>query len=198
MPPKAVGQAQAAVKATNDAVRKTLKPMMANPVNERGSVGAYGKYGFAKMPTVEKTEQAAAMRQTAAATQMVSQSASKVSENVRIMRKEIERVGRKGPTIMHSIGRSLRSMLIVTTVAGGLRNFVSADKQVSASLAQVRGKLWTAFSTIIPAIRTLCSWLATVTAWLSSFLGGLRNELIRGKGHSEQHRQHRRSSWRSE
>lgn len=180
----AVRQAQSAVKATNEAVRKTLKPIMANPVNERGSVGAYKKYEFAKMPTVEKTEQAAAMTQTAAATAKVAQTASKAADNVRNVRKEIERVGRMGPTLMNSIGRSLRSMLIVTAVAGGLRNFVrwmgnvvSADKQVSASLAQVRGNMSTAFAPIynsaIPAIRSLVSWLATATAWVATFISTL-------------------------
>lgn len=127
---------------------------------------------------------ASAVNETASATEKLKARAGGAAEKVREVRKEVERVGRKGPSIMQSIGRSLRSMLIVTAVAGGLRSFlrwmgnvVSADKQVSASLAQVRGNLLTAFAPIynyiIPAIRTLCNGLATATAWLSSFLGGL-------------------------
>lgn len=182
--PGSVQQMRAAAKSAQESVRKTLQPAMANPVNERGNAGSYKKYEFAKMPQVEMAKQAADMTQTAASTAKVARAADSAAKKVREVRKEVERVGRKGPTIMQSIGRSLRSMLIVTAVAGGLRGLirwlggvVSADKQVSASLAQVRGNLLSAFapiySAIIPAIRTLCSWLATATAWLSSFLGGL-------------------------
>lgn len=182
--PGSVQQMRAAAKSAQESVRKTLQPAMVNPVNERGNAGSYKKYVFAKMPQVEMAKQAADMTQTAASTAKVARAADSAAKKVLEVRKEVERVGRKGPTIMQSIGRSLRSMLIVTAVAGGLRGLirwlggvVSADKQVSASLAQVRGNLLSAFapiySAIIPAIRTLCSWLATATAWLSSFLGGL-------------------------
>ena len=90
----------------------------------------------------------------------------------------------KSKTIFSSIGRSLRSMLIITAVSRGVVNFigwlgrvVAADAQVSASLAAVRQNLLTAFAPIynaaLPAIQTLVGWLVSATQAISNFINAL-------------------------
>lgn len=196
--PGSVQQMRAAAKSAQESVRKTLQPAMVNPVNERGNAGSYKKYEFAKMPHVEMAKQAADMTQTAASTAKVARAADSAAKKVREVRKEVERVGRKGPTIMQSIGRSLRSMLIITVAARGIQSMVRwmgalvvSDKEVAASLATVKGNLASSFAPIysaaIPAIRSLIGWLASATSWIATFIstlfgmsGGYAQEIAKG------------------
>lgn len=64
--------------------------------------------------------------------------------------------------------RAMRKMLLST---------IGADKQMSTSLAQIRGNLISAFAPIynyiLPAIRTLLAWLAKLTAVVSVFINSL-------------------------
>lgn len=127
---------------------------------------------------------ASAVNETASATEKLKASAGGAAEKVREVRKEIERAGRKGPSIMQSIGRSLRSMLIITAVSRGIMSFVqwmgrayAADKQVAASLAQVKANLLSAFTPIynaaLPAIQTLVGWLVTLTNAMARFVNSI-------------------------
>ena len=64
--------------------------------------------------------------------------------------------------------RTMRKMLLST---------IGADKQMSTSLAQIKGNLISAFAPIynyiLPAIRTLLAWLAKLTAVVSVFINSL-------------------------
>lgn len=110
--------------------------------------------------------------------------AGKAGEQMEEMGRKAERGSGRSKTIFGSIGRSLRSMLIITAVSRGVANFigwlgrvVAADSQVSASLAAVRQNLLTAFAPIynavLPAIQTLVGWLVTATQAISNFINAL-------------------------
>ena len=127
------------------------------------------------------TPDTGSLDETASATENVGNQADKAAPKFGRLRREIEHTGRKGPTIMHSLGRSLRSMLIITAVSRGVMNFVrwlgrayAADKQVAASLSQIKASLTTAFAPIynaaLPAIRALISALASVCNWIAKFI----------------------------
>lgn len=64
--------------------------------------------------------------------------------------------------------RAMRSALMST---------IGADAQMSNSLAQIKGNLITAFAPIynfvVPAIRTLLSWIAKLTATIATFVNSL-------------------------
>lgn len=97
-------------------------------------------------------------------------STSKVSEQMGKFAKRIATIAKK-VFIFTMIAKALRAMRSV------LLNTINADKQMSASLAQIRGNLLTAFapiySFVLPAIRTLLSWLAKLTAVISSVFGAI-------------------------
>lgn len=64
--------------------------------------------------------------------------------------------------------RAMRSALMST---------IGADAQMSNSLAQIKGNLITAFASIynfvVPAIRTLLSWIAKLTATIATFVNSI-------------------------
>lgn len=97
-------------------------------------------------------------------------STSKVSEQMGKFAKRIATIAKK-VFIFSMITKALRAM------RSGLLNTINADKQMSASLAQIKGNLLTAFapiySFVLPAIRTLLSWLAKLTAVISSVFGAI-------------------------
>lgn len=140
---------------TGDAIQKTtqqlkdaqlqLQGVQANQAKANDAIGAY----------VQKQQSAAA-------------STSKVSEQMGKFAKRIATIAKK-VFIFTMIAKALRAMRSV------LLNTINADKQMSASLAQIRGNLLTAFapiySFVLPAIRTLLSWLAKLTAVISSVFG---------------------------
>ena len=140
---------------TGDAIQKTtqqlkdaqlqLQGVQANQAKANDAIGAY----------VQKQQSAAT-------------STSKVSEQMGKFAKRIATIAKK-VFIFTMISKALRAMRSV------LLNTINADKQMSASLAQIRGNLLTAFapiySFVLPAIRTLLSWLAKLTAVISSVFG---------------------------
>lgn len=142
---------------TGDAIQKTtqqlkdaqlqLQGVQANQAKANDAIGAY----------VQKQQSAAA-------------STSKVSEQMGKFAKRIATIAKK-VFIFTMIAKALRAMRSV------LLNTINADKQMSASLAQIRGNLLTAFapiySFVLPAIRTLLSWLAKLTAVISSVFGAI-------------------------
>lgn len=142
---------------TGDAIQKTtqqlqdaqlqLQGLQANQAKANDAIGAY----------VQKQQSAAA-------------STSKVSEQMGKFAKRIATIAKK-VFIFTMIAKALRAMRSV------LLNTINADKQMSASLAQIRGNLLTAFapiySFVLPAIRTLLSWLAKLTAVISSVFGAI-------------------------
>lgn len=140
---------------TGDAIQKTtqqlkdaqlqLQGLQANQAKANDAIGAY----------VQKQQSAAT-------------STSKVSEQMGKFAKRIATIAKK-VFIFTMIAKALRAMRSV------LLNTINADKQMSASLAQIRGNLLTAFapiySFVLPAIRALLSWLAKLTAAISSVFG---------------------------
>lgn len=140
---------------TGDAIQKTtqqlkdaqlqLQGVQANQAKANDAIGAY----------VQKQQSAAA-------------STSKVSEQMGKFAKRIATIAKK-VFIFTMITKALRAMRSV------LLNTINADKQMSASLAQIKGNLLTAFapiySFVLPAIRALLSWLAKLTAVISSVFG---------------------------
>lgn len=140
---------------TGDAIQKTtqqlkdaqlqLQGLQANQAKANDAIGAY----------VQKQQSAAT-------------STSKVSEQMGKFAKRIATIAKK-VFIFTMITKALRAMRSV------LLNTINADKQMSASLAQIRGNLLTAFapiySFVLPAVRTLLSWLAKLTAVISSVFG---------------------------
>lgn len=140
---------------TGDAIQKTtqqlkdaqlqLQGLQANQAKANDAIGAY----------VQKQQSAAT-------------STSKVSEQMGKFAKRIATIAKK-VFIFTMITKALRAMRSV------LLNTINADKQMSASLAQIKGNLLTAFapiySFVLPAIRTLLSWLAKLTAVISSVFG---------------------------
>lgn len=142
---------------TGDAIQKTtqqlkdaqlqLQGLQANQAKANDAIGAY----------VQKQQSAAT-------------STSKVSEQMGKFAKRIATIAKK-VFIFTMITKALRAMRSV------LLNTINADKQMTASLAQIRGNLLTAFapiySFVLPAIRTLLSWLAKLTAVISSVFGAI-------------------------
>lgn len=140
---------------TGDAIQKTtqqlkdaqlqLQGLQANQAKANDAIGAY----------VQKQQSAAT-------------STSKVSEQMGKFAKRIATIAKK-VFIFTMITKALRAMRSV------LLNTINADKQMSASLAQIKGNLLTAFapiySFVLPAIRTLLAWLAKLTAVISSVFG---------------------------
>lgn len=140
---------------TGDAIQKTtqqlkdaqlqLQGVQANQAKANDAIGAY----------VQKQQSAAT-------------STSKVSEQMGKFAKRIATIAKK-VFIFTMITKALRAMRSV------LLNTINADKQMSASLAQIRGNLLTAFapiySFVLPAIRTLLAGLAKLTAVISSVFG---------------------------
>lgn len=142
---------------TGDAIQKTtqqlkdaqlqLQGLQANQAKANDAIGAY----------VQKQQSAAA-------------STSKVSEQMGKFAKRIATIAKK-VFIFTMITKALRAMRSV------LLNTINADKQMSASLAQIKGNLLTAFapiySFVLPAIRALLAWLAKLTAVISSVFGAI-------------------------
>ena len=132
----------------------------------------------AQQAAAESTAQCSGAQQAAAesaaqcsgAQQAAATSTSKVSEQMGKFAKRIATIAKK-VFIFTMIAKALRAMRSV------LLNTINADKQMSASLAQIRGNLLTAFapiySFVLPAIRTLLSWLAKLTAVISSVFGAI-------------------------
>lgn len=142
---------------TGDAIQKTKQQLKDAQLQLQGLQADQAKANDAIGAYVQKQQSAAA-------------STSKVSEQMGKFAKRIATIAKK-VFIFTMIAKALRAMRSV------LLNTINADKQMSASLAQIRGNLLTAFapiySFVLPAIRTLLSWLAKITAVISSVFGAI-------------------------
>lgn len=142
---------------TGDAIQKTTQQLKDAQLQLQGLQADQAKANDAIGAYVQKQQSAAA-------------STSKVSEQMGKFAKRIATIAKK-VFIFTLIAKALRAMRSV------LLNTINADKQMSASLAQIRGNLLTAFapiySFVLPAIRTLLSWLAKLTAVISSVFGAI-------------------------
>lgn len=140
---------------TGDAIQKTTQQLKDAQLQLQGVQADQAKANDAIGAYMQKQQSAAA-------------STSKVSEQMGKFAKRIATIAKK-VFIFTMISKALRAMRSV------LLNTINADKQMSASLAQIRGNLLTAFapiySFVLPAIRTLLSWLAKLTAVISSVFG---------------------------
>lgn len=142
---------------TGDAIQKTTQQLKDAQLQLQGVQADQAKANDAIGAYMQKQQSAAA-------------STSKVSEQMGKFAKRIATIAKK-VFIFTMISKALRAMRSV------LLNTINADKQMSASLAQIRGNLLTAFapiySFVLPAIRTLLSWLAKLTAVISSVFGAI-------------------------
>lgn len=140
---------------TGDAIQKTTQQMKDAQLQLQGLQADQAKANDAIGAYVQKQQSAAA-------------STSKVSEQMGKFAKRIATIAKK-VFIFTMITKALRAMRSV------LLNTINADKQMSASLAQIKGNLLTAFapiySFVLPAIRALLAWLAKLTAVISSVFG---------------------------
>jgi len=138
---------------TGDAIQKTTQQMKDAQLQLQGLQADQAKANEAIGAYMQKQQSAAA-------------STSKVSEQMGKFAKRIATIAKK-VFIFTLIAKALRAMRSV------LLNTINADKQMSASLAQIRGNLLTAFapiySFVLPAIRTL----AKLTAVISSVFGAI-------------------------
>ncbi len=142
---------------TGDAIQKTTQQLKDAQLQLQGLQADQAKANDAIGAYMQKQQSAAA-------------STSKVSEQMGKFAKRIATIAKK-VFIFTMIAKALRAMRSV------LLNTINADKQMTASLAQIRGNLLTAFapiySFVLPAIRTLLSWLAKLTAVISSVFGAI-------------------------
>lgn len=140
---------------TGDAIQKTTQQLKDAQLQLQGLQADQAKANDAIGAYIQKQQSAAA-------------STSKVSEQMGKFAKRIATIAKK-VFIFSMITKALRAM------RSGLLNTINADSQMSASLAQIRGNLLTAFapiySFVLPAIRALLSWLAKLTAVISSVFG---------------------------
>lgn len=142
---------------TGDAIRKTTQQLKDAQLQLQGLQADQAKANDAIGAYMQKQQSAAT-------------STSKVSEQMGKFAKRIATIAKK-VFIFTMIAKALRAMRSV------LLNTINADKQMSASLAQIRGNLLTAFapiySFVLPAIRALLSWLVKLTAVISSVFGAI-------------------------
>lgn len=142
---------------TGDAIQKTTQQLKDAQLQLQGLQADQAKANDAIGAYMQKQQSAAA-------------STSKVSEQMGKFAKRIATIAKK-VFIFTMLAKALRAMRSV------LLNTINADKQMSASLAQIRGNLLTAFapiySFVLPAIRALLSWLAKLTAVISSVFGAI-------------------------
>lgn len=140
---------------TGDAIQKTTQQLKDAQLQLQGLQADQAKANDAIGAYVQKQQSAAA-------------STSKVSAQMGKFAKRIATIAKK-VFIFSMIAKALRAM------RSGLLNTINADSQMSASLAQIRGNLLTAFapiySFVLPAIRALLQWLAKLTAVISSVFG---------------------------
>ena len=142
---------------TGDAIQKTTQQMKMAQLNLESSQIAQEKASAAVSEYVGK------QRLAALTTQNVSEQFKKFTKRIAGLAKRVFIF-----TMITKALRTMRKMLLST---------IGADKQMSTSLAQIRGNLISAFAPIynyiLPAIRTLLAWLAKLTAVVSVFINSL-------------------------
>lgn len=142
---------------TAEAIQKTTQQLKTAQLNLEGSQIAHEKASAAVSEYVEK------QRLAALTTQKVSEQFKKFTKRIAGLAKRVFIF-----TMITKALRTMRKMLLST---------IGADKQMSTSLAQIRGNLISAFAPIynyiLPAIRALLAWLAKLTAIVSVFINSL-------------------------
>ena len=142
---------------TGEAIQKIKQQMETAQLNLEGSQIAQEKASAAVSEYVGK------QRLAALTTQNVSEQFKKFTKRIAGLAKRVFIF-----TMITKALRTMRKMLLST---------IGADKQMSTSLAQIRGNLISAFAPIynyiLPAIRTLLAWLAKLTAVVSVFINSL-------------------------
>lgn len=142
---------------TGDAIQKTTQQMKMAQLNLESSQIAQEKASAAISEYVGK------QRLAALTTQNVSEQFKEFTKRIAGLAKRVFIF-----TMITKALRTMRKMLLST---------IGADKQMSPSLAQIRGNLISAFAPIynyiLPAIRTLLAWLAKLTAVVSVFINSL-------------------------
>lgn len=142
---------------TGDAIQKTTQQLKMAQLNLESSQIAQEKASAAVSEYVGK------QRLAALTTQTVSEQFKKFTKRISGLAKRVFIF-----TMITKALRTMRKMLLST---------IGADKQMSTSLAQIRGNLISAFAPIynyiLPAIRTLLAWLAKLTAVVSVFINSL-------------------------
>lgn len=142
---------------TGEAIQKTTQQLKMAQLNLESSQIAQEKASAAVSEYVGK------QRLAALTTQNVSEQFKKFTKRIAGLAKRVFIF-----TMITKALRTMRKMLFST---------IGADKQMSTSLAQIRGNLISAFAPIynyiLPAIRTLLAWLAKLTAVVSVFINSL-------------------------
>ena len=142
---------------TGEAIQKTTQQLKDAQLNLESSQIAQEKASAAVSEYVEK------QRLAALTTQKVSEQFKKFTKRIAGLAKRVFIF-----TMITKALRTMRKMLLST---------IGADKQMSTSLAQIRGNLISAFAPIynyiLPAIRTLLAWIAKLTAVVSVFINSL-------------------------
>ena len=142
---------------TGEAIQKIKQQLETAQLNLEGSQIAQERANAAVSAYVEK------QRLAALTTQKVSEQFKKFTKRIAGLAKRV--------FIFTMITKALRTMRKI------LLSTIGADKQMSTSLAQIRGNLISAFAPIynyiLPAIRTLLAWLAKLTAVVSVFINSL-------------------------
>lgn len=142
---------------TGEAIQKIKQQLETAQLNLEGSQIAQERASAAVSAYVEK------QRLAALTTQKVSEQFKKFTKRIAGLAKRVFIF-----TMITKALRTMRKMLLST---------IGADKQMSTSLAQIRGNLISAFAPIynyiLPAIRTLLAWLAKLTAVVSVFINSL-------------------------
>ena len=142
---------------TGDAIQKTTQQLKMAQLNLESSQIAQVKASVAVSEYVGK------QRLAALTTQNVSEQFKKFTKRIAGLAKRVFIF-----TMITKALRTMRKMLLST---------IGADKQMSTSLAQIRGNLISAFAPIynyiLPAIRTLLAWLSKLTAVVSMFINSL-------------------------
>ena len=142
---------------TGEAIQKIKQQLETAQLNLEGSQIAQERANAAVSAYVEK------QRLAALTTQKVSEQFKKFTKRIAGLAKRVFIF-----TMITKALRTMRKMLLST---------IGSDKQMSTSLAQIRGNLISAFAPIynyiLPAIRTLLAWLAKLTAVVSVFVNSL-------------------------
>ena len=142
---------------TGEAIQKIKQQLETAQLNLEGSQIAQERANAAVSAYVEK------QRLAALTTLKVSEQFKKFTKRIAGLAKRVFIF-----TMITKALRTMRKMLLST---------IGADKQMSTSLAQIRGNLISAFAPIynyiLPAIRTLLAWLAKLTAVVSVFINSL-------------------------
>lgn len=142
---------------TGEAIQKTTQQLKMAQLNLESSQIAQEKASAAVSEYVGK------QRLAALTTQKVSEQFKKFTKRIAGLAKRVFIF-----TMITKALRTMRKMLLST---------IGADKQMSTSLAQIRGNLISAFAPIynyiLPTIRTLLAWLAKLTAVVAVFINSL-------------------------